>query len=269
MNLRHVASVALTLFVFGATLHVAAPARALVCGSLPRLDALTLTSTAIAVARVERIEEIVGWRQIPSIADGCFKLEGIGQAQPTDVTLKVAVATVIRPFKGLHAGQSFAFLAERRNGYDGHGTVGETSLLFLASQYTDKTKYRNFFGGDTDPYPQFREELKKTLPGIPLFRVAWSGWGWSEIYVHEGKEYLKALNPIAKGNDKWSAYDSGITGLPSTNAIRDPQTETVKGMVAGTDIPIEYERFLLPLTDTELEITRLLTTKPKRKLNRN
>jgi len=147
MNRGSSATFVLFLLILGAV--ASSPARAVVCRVAPRFEPLVTASTAIAVARVERVEEIVGRRFEP---------------------LQSSVATALRSYKCPQAGQTFAFLAESSYNYEIDAVVGETTLLFLDTPFTDRSKLKEFFQGRSD-YPLFRENLNNRLPVFRCF--AW------------------------------------------------------------------------------------------------
>jgi len=120
---------------------------------------LSARSDAIAVARVDRV-----------------LLHG---------GMRIAVATVLRPIKGLNANQRFSFLAEPTWTCDSSTAVlGETVLLFL------ERPGDGFDNWLIEVHPDAWER-RAEHPARPFFKVAWSGSGRMPVTEWASPAYLE------------------------------------------------------------------------------
>jgi hypothetical protein len=152
------------------------------------LKELTLRADAIALAKVERIEQMSG--------------------------RKLATATVLRPLKALEAGSRFRFLAEPTWACDSSTAVaGEVVLLFLARPLG--SQFKAFFPG-----MPWTTDLKRPqrLNGMQFYLIAHAGRGRIPVEVRAGRNFLRAWR---YGVDPVAASDLWINGVQMPTMLRD------------------------------------------------
>jgi hypothetical protein len=131
------------------------------------LQRLTAQADAAAVARVDRVEQIGG--------------------------VRVATATVLRPLKGLHGHQRFAFLADHTWVCDvTEALLNETVLLFL-----NKPSTVGFAGDFMKAHPRFAQERAERLAGLAFYQIAHAGSGRLSVSRIDGVPCLIARSPAA------------------------------------------------------------------------
>jgi len=202
---------------------LAAPPPAFARVAPTKLETITQAADAIAVARVDSVRLYGG--------------------------MKVALATVTRPLKGLKSRQRFCFLAERSWSCDRSTAIrGETVLLFL-----------------TRPGPRYTAWVAKAhpgiargrprLPNIPFYTIAHSGNGRVPVTMRGRAESLKGRVRESWGPKReylvWLNFITLPAGFPSPSPTSE---EEVLPPRLRTD-PIVW----VPLADVERQIRTYLS----------
>jgi len=204
---------------------------------------------AIAVVRIDRIVEI----SVPPTprADERPRKSWSTKKPAIGLPVRVAVATVLKPLKGLQVGQQIAIFLQHGITNGARGTENETALLYLQAPPSREGGTSLFL---TIDFPRYHEAVKQQLPGLPVFRVPFLGQGFVSAYIQDGKEYV--MDAIGTGLDYHEGPEFGWAPgtIPAPNAIVAPQPTAER--------PARYKYYYVPVTDIEVKVNRILASNP-------